>query len=180
MFGRDPRFQALPGDVLLAGGRDVFRISTSRPYGLPSTWSSIHFSSCSTDSGECEVAPRTPNPPARLTAATTSRQWLKASSGNSIPSMSQIGEFHGGAHSLLAAFLALLASGLNLRNSEVTLAHQGPESQAGFLRLVLRAEAIGRDRARAHSVWQNMQPDTQHPIMQPGAAVLSLALLMRR
>jgi len=32
-------------------------------------------------------------PPARLTAATTSRQWLKASSGNSIPSMSQIGDF---------------------------------------------------------------------------------------
>jgi len=68
-------------------------ISTSSPYGLPSTWSSIHFSSCSTDSGECAVAPSTPKPPARLTAATTSRQWLKASSGNSIPSMSQIGDF---------------------------------------------------------------------------------------
>jgi hypothetical protein len=60
---------------------------------LPSTWSSIHFSSCSIDSGECEVAPSTPKPPARLTAATTSRQWLKASRGNSIPSMSQIGDF---------------------------------------------------------------------------------------
>src|ERR1700682_5220481 len=45
------------------------------------------------DSGECEVAPSTPKPPARLTAATTSRQWLKASKGNSIPSMSQIGDF---------------------------------------------------------------------------------------
>src|SRR5258706_11020976 len=45
------------------------------------------------DSGECVVAPSTPNPPARLTAATTSRQWLKASRGNSIPSMSQIGDF---------------------------------------------------------------------------------------
>src|SRR5258706_8759956 len=44
-------------------------------------------------SGVCEVAPSTPKPPARLTAATTSRQWLKASSGNSIPSMSQIGDF---------------------------------------------------------------------------------------
>src|SRR6185437_7666683 len=63
------------------------------PYGLPSTWSSIHFSSCSIDSGECVVAPSTPKPPARLTAATTSRQWLKASSGNSTPSMSQIGDF---------------------------------------------------------------------------------------
>ena len=45
------------------------------------------------DSGECAVAPSTPKPPARLTAATTSRQWLKASRGNSIPSMSQIGDF---------------------------------------------------------------------------------------
>jgi hypothetical protein len=45
------------------------------------------------DSGECDVAPNTPKPPARLTAATTSRQWLKASRGNSIPSMSQIGDF---------------------------------------------------------------------------------------
>jgi hypothetical protein len=45
------------------------------------------------DSGECDVAPSTPKPPARLTAATTSRQWLKANSGNSIPSMSQIGDF---------------------------------------------------------------------------------------
>ena len=68
-------------------------ISTSSPYGLPSVCSSIHFSSCSIVSGECAVAPSTPKPPARLTAATTSRQWLKASSGNSIPSMSQIGDF---------------------------------------------------------------------------------------
>jgi hypothetical protein len=44
-------------------------------------------------SGECEVAPSTPKPPARLTAATTSRQWLNANSGNSIPSISQIGDF---------------------------------------------------------------------------------------
>src|SRR5579864_4698799 len=44
-------------------------------------------------SGECVVAPSTPNPPARLTAATTSRQWLKANSGNSTPSISQTGDF---------------------------------------------------------------------------------------
>jgi hypothetical protein len=43
-------------------------------------------------SGVWMVAPKTPNPPARLTAATTSRQWLKASRGNSIPSISQIGD----------------------------------------------------------------------------------------
>jgi hypothetical protein len=58
--------------------------------------------------------------------------------------------------------------------ADVTLAHQGPESQAGFLDPVLRAEAERRD-PRAHSVWQNMQRDAQ-----PGAAVLPLALLMRR
>jgi hypothetical protein len=39
------------------------------------------------------VAPSTPKPPARLTAATTSRQWLNANSGNSIPSILQIGDF---------------------------------------------------------------------------------------
>src|SRR5579872_1067876 len=44
-------------------------------------------------SGEWVVAPSTPNPPARLTAATTSRQWLKANSGNSTPSISQTGDF---------------------------------------------------------------------------------------
>src|SRR6201997_1897352 len=44
-------------------------------------------------SGEWTVAPSTPKPPARLTAATTSRQWLKAKSGNSMPSISQIGDF---------------------------------------------------------------------------------------
>ena len=48
-----------------------------------------------TSSGLWATAPSTPKPPARLTAATTSRQWLKASSGNSIPSMSQIGDFIG-------------------------------------------------------------------------------------
>ena len=34
------------------------------------------------------AAPRTPKPPAFVTAATTSRQWLKASTGNSIPNSS--------------------------------------------------------------------------------------------
>src|SRR6478609_3328951 len=80
-------------------------------------------------SGVCEVAPSTPNPPARLTAATTSRQWLKASSGNSIPSMSQIGDFmvvslpaaaFGAAHTLFE-FLRIL---------ETTLAHRGRSCQA--------------------------------------------------
>src|SRR5579859_2003843 len=41
-------------------------------------------------------APSTPKPPALVTAATTSRQWLKATSGNSMPSMSQIGVFMSG------------------------------------------------------------------------------------
>ena len=34
MFGRNPRFQALPGDVLLAGGRDVFGNQHVQPIGL--------------------------------------------------------------------------------------------------------------------------------------------------
>ncbi len=68
-------------------------ISTSMPKGLPPAWSSIHLSSSRTEAAEWAVAPNTPKPPARLTAATTSRQWLKASRGNSIPSMSQMGDF---------------------------------------------------------------------------------------
>src|ERR1700676_4793598 len=81
------------------------------------------------DSGECAVAPSTPKPPARLTAATTSRQWLKASRGNSIPSMSQIGDFMavvtpGGGLS------GLLFIGLNLRILLVTLAHHRLGCQA--------------------------------------------------
>src|SRR5688500_3905669 len=60
---------------------------------MPPTWRSIHSSSWWIVSGVYAVAPNTPKPPARLTAATTSRQWLKASNGNSMPSMSQIGDF---------------------------------------------------------------------------------------
>src|SRR5436305_5751195 len=77
-------------------------------------------------SGECVVAPSTPKPPARLTAATTSRQWLKASKGNSIPSMSQIGDFM--AVSLpVAAVRQSLIVGLCV---DRTLAYRGSESQA--------------------------------------------------
>ncbi len=43
------------------------------------------MSSCS---GVWATAPSTPNPPALVTAATTSRQWLNARMGNSTPSMS--------------------------------------------------------------------------------------------
>jgi hypothetical protein len=88
--------------------------------------------------------------------------------------MSQIGDFMV-VLTPCGSFLALLASGLNLRIPKVTLAHRRPESQAGFPHLASRADVMRRERARAHSVWQNMQPDTQ-----PGAAVLLLALLMRR
>ena len=51
--------------------------------------SSIHFSSISSSSGVKPTAPSTPNPPALLTATTTSRQWVKAKMGNSMPSSSQ-------------------------------------------------------------------------------------------
>src|SRR3954470_16977635 len=48
--------------------------------------SSIQLSSISSCSGVKPTAPRTPKPPALLTATTTSRQWVKAKIGNSMPS----------------------------------------------------------------------------------------------
>ena len=63
----------------------------STPYPLSPTCSSIQSSSTSSCSGENTTAPRTPNPPALLTAATTSRQWLNAKIGNSMPRRSQSG-----------------------------------------------------------------------------------------
>jgi hypothetical protein len=74
-------------------------------------------------SGECAVAPSTPNPPARLTAATTSRQWLNAKSGNSMPSIAQIGDFmvvftpSGGSFRCCSCLL-------ERRIGQATLAHQ--------------------------------------------------------
>src|SRR4029079_18293462 len=65
----------------------------STPYDLPPTCSSIHASSRSSCGGVYAVAPSTPNPPALVTAATTSRQWLNAKSGNSIPNCSQMAGF---------------------------------------------------------------------------------------
>src|ERR1700758_705527 len=52
--------------------------------------SSIQLSSISSCSGVKPTAPSTPKPPALLTATTTSRQWVKAKIGNSMPSSSQI------------------------------------------------------------------------------------------
>src|SRR4051794_41162021 len=66
-------------------------MTRSTPYGLPSMLSSIHLSSISSSSGVNARAPSTPSPPARLTAATTSRQWENAKIGNSIPNFSQTG-----------------------------------------------------------------------------------------
>src|SRR3954465_12869884 len=43
------------------------------------------MSSCS---GLCATAPRTPHPPELVTAATTSRQWLKPKIGTSMPTSS--------------------------------------------------------------------------------------------
>src|SRR5580692_10594258 len=85
-------------------------------------------------SGECAVAPSTPNPPARLTAATTSRQWLNASSGNSMPSISQIGDFIGPPSD--TALLAGLGDKASLsgatkptpRHCERSEAIQGPQT----------------------------------------------------
>src|SRR6056297_1024252 len=60
----------------------------STPYGRSPISASIHARSISSCSGEWATAPSTPIPPALLTAATTSRQWLNARIGNSIPNMS--------------------------------------------------------------------------------------------
>jgi hypothetical protein len=54
-------------------------------------FSSIHANSISSCSGVKPTAPSTPNPPALLTATTTSRQWVKAKIGNSMLSSSQMG-----------------------------------------------------------------------------------------
>src|SRR5581483_5747585 len=65
-------------------------ITTSTPYGFPPTCASIQSSSTSSASAVGKAsAPRTPSPPALLTAATTSRQWLNAKIGNSMPKVSQ-------------------------------------------------------------------------------------------
>src|SRR5579864_5155409 len=53
--------------------------------------SSIQSSSISSCSGLNPTAPSTPRPPALLTAATTSRQWVKAKIGYSIPNTSHSG-----------------------------------------------------------------------------------------
>src|SRR5258708_5680739 len=65
--------------------------STSTPYGRSPSSFSIQSSSTSSCSGVKATAPSTPMPPAFDTAATTSRQWLKARIGNSMPRRSQTG-----------------------------------------------------------------------------------------
>ena len=62
--------------------------SRSTPNGLPLTSASIQLRSMSSCSGEWATAPSTPHPPALVTAATTSRQWLKAKIGTSMPTRS--------------------------------------------------------------------------------------------
>src|SRR5947209_1145952 len=54
-------------------------------------FSSIHLSSIASCSGVKPTAPSTPKPPALLTATTTSRQWVKAKMGRSMPRSSQSG-----------------------------------------------------------------------------------------
>src|SRR6516225_2530111 len=89
----------------------------STPYGWPSTWSSIHFNSCSRCSGVIQAAPRTPKPPALDVAATTSLQWLKAKIGASIPSNSVAAVFIEGLEPLLGGEMAFEAlAGAAMRN----------------------------------------------------------------
>jgi hypothetical protein len=70
-------------------------MTTSTPYGFPPTCESIQSSSTASCSGVKASAPSTPKPPAFVTAATTSRQWLNAKMGNSMPSDSESCVFMG-------------------------------------------------------------------------------------
>src|SRR5690606_18054939 len=77
------RFASMPSYLL--------GMTMSTPYGRSPMCSSIQFSSISSSSGVNPTAPRTPKPPALATATTTSRQWVNAKIGNSMPSSSQMG-----------------------------------------------------------------------------------------
>ena len=79
------RVEAAPvGPDVLRGQRAGRRRTAGRR-----SRSSIQARSISSCSGLWATAPSTPKPPALVTAATTSRQWLKAKIGNSIPRRSQ-------------------------------------------------------------------------------------------
>src|SRR3954447_25807530 len=74
--------------------------------------SSIQSSSTSSCSGVKPTAPRTPRPPALLTATTTSRQWVKAKIGNSMPRVFARSVCMGGAPSGGSAGAGSTGSGL--------------------------------------------------------------------
>src|SRR5439155_13408982 len=84
---------AVLSSAAISPAASEFGMTTSTPYGFPPTCSSIQSSSTSSWSFENASAPITPSPPARLTAATTSRQWLNAKIGNSMPKRSQMRVF---------------------------------------------------------------------------------------
>src|ERR1700737_2487543 len=102
--------------------------------------SSIQLSSISSWSGLNASAPRTPKPPALLTAATTSRQCENANSGNSMPSRSQIGVRMGAPSSVAGK------SGLELAGGE------GAEKAA------VGPQLLARDVAHARAVEEDERP----------------------
>ena len=61
---------------------------------LPPQWSSIQRSWVSSSSSRCNSPPKTPNPPRQLKSATTSRQWLNAKIGYSMPNSDAIVDPH--------------------------------------------------------------------------------------
>ena len=63
-------------------------MTMSTPYGRSPTCSSSHELDLESSALK-PTAPRTPSPPALDTAAATSRQWVKAKIGNSMPRRSQ-------------------------------------------------------------------------------------------
>src|SRR5512142_1585403 len=67
-------------------------MTTSIPYGRPPVFSSIQVSTVSSSAGSLKrTQPRTPRPPARLTAAATCSDGVKPTMGCSMPSRSQSG-----------------------------------------------------------------------------------------
>ena len=102
---RNARLKALPGDVLFSRRRNIFWYQRIDAIGFAADVMVDPFQLPLDGFGRVYRRPNTPNPPARLTAATTSRQWLKATSGNSIPSISQIGDLIGFIPSRQTAWL---------------------------------------------------------------------------
>ena len=130
MLRRNPRLEALPGDVLLARGRDVFRDQHVEPIGLavdvivdPFQFLLDRFGRMRGGAEHAETAGAADR--GHHVAAMAEGEQGKFDSQHVADR-----RFHGCAHSLrqLLSCSFLVADG----DAPTTLAHQGLESQAGF------------------------------------------------